>query len=583
MMADNKYFLLLKSWCDRIIENQITQTKDPFFYGGALCPACSMIHGRIGDAVYPLTAMYRYTGDARYLDAAKRVVTWSERNVRRSHGGYFNDKLNFWIGISVFSSISYGETLLRHADVLDEETRREWSSIHRRITDYVREKFTEPGFHNNANYFASYCSAMAIAYKLTGEDRYASSAVNMANYFRDNHITDDYMIKGEGNFFSPSPKGLYGIDVGYNVEESIPALTAYAYYMQDEDYMELCIKLWERHLELMIPDGAWDNSTGSRHNKWTYYGSRTSDGAAVGLSYIWKRSPLFAEAMERNFELMRACSRDGYLYGGGMYIEAGEDPCLHHSFTHAKSLAAMLDCGFAYTDPAELPREREYGLKHINSMGIDLISIGDYRATVSGYDAYHHVGSCTTGGSITLLWNKRVGPIFASTMYEYLRAEPYNMQLSRNMESIPCLTMRIDNGKYSSVNCTDVTLESSMCDGSVRVSASGVLRDSAFCGDGDYRLDYSFDGDAVYISAISSSGGELILPVICGSDGRIQITGSSAIVSRSCGTIRVDTDGEIVCKSDEVHAFNPVGGFVASVLRMRLERDKPLNVTLRVE
>ena len=583
MVTDNKYFLLLKSWCDRIIENQITQMKDPAFFGGVMCPACSMIHGRIGDSVYPLTAMYAYTGDERYLNAAKLVVRWSESNVRRSHGGYFNDKLNFWIGISVFSSISYGETLLHHADVLDDDTRREWSDIHKRITDFVREKFTEPGFHNNANYFASYCAAMAIAYKLTGDEKYACSGRDMAKYFRENHITDDYLIKGEGNFFAPSPKGLYGIDIGYNVEESIPALTAYAHYMDDADYMELCIKLWESHLELMIPDGAWDNSTGSRHNKWTYYGSRTSDGATVGLCYIWRRSPVFAEAMERNFELMRSCSRDGYLYGGGMYIEAGEEPCLHHSFAHAKSLAAMLDCGFVHTEAVDLPRDREYGLRHVDSMGIDLVSVGDYRATVSGYDAYHHAGSCTTGGSITLLWNKRVGPIFASTMYEYLRAEPYNMQLSRNTDIIPCLTPRIDNNKYSSVNCTDVIVESEGCDNCVAINARGVLRDSAFRGEGEYSIDYSFGEDAIRISAVSTVGGELILPVICGADGALSITDHTAHLTRACGTVTVKSDSEIVCKDGEEHAFNPVGGFVASILRIRMECNKPVNVTLSVK
>ena len=266
-----------------------------------------------------------------------------------------------------------------------------------------------------------------------------------------------------------------------------------------------------------------------------------------------------------------------------MYIEAGEEPCLHHSFAHAKALVAMIECGFSHAESVELPREREYGLKHIDSMGIDLISIGDYRATVSGYDAYHHAGSCTTGGSITLLWNKKIGPIFASTMYEYLRAEPYNMQLSRNMESIPCLTMRIDNGKYSSVNCTDVKVETQMRENKVSVNAVGVLRDISFGGEGEYRIDYSFGGDAVHISAVSSSGGELILPVICGCDGELKLEGNVAKILRSRGTVTVDADSDILCKNEEEHAFNPVGGFVASVLRIRLECNKTVSVTLRVE
>ena len=31
-----------------------------------------------------------------------------------------------------------------------------------------------------------------------------------------------------------------------------------------------------------LPDGAWDNSFGTRNYKWSYRGSRTSDGCAAG-------------------------------------------------------------------------------------------------------------------------------------------------------------------------------------------------------------------------------------------------------------------------------------------------------------
>ena len=85
--------------------DQITELKDPAFYGGILCPACSLIHGRIGDSVYPLTAMYDYSGDEKYLNAAKLAVEWSEANVARKTGGYFNDKAHTWMGISVFSAL----------------------------------------------------------------------------------------------------------------------------------------------------------------------------------------------------------------------------------------------------------------------------------------------------------------------------------------------------------------------------------------------------------------------------------------------------------------------------------------------
>ena len=43
------------------------------------------------------------------------------------------------------------------------------------------------------------------------------------------------------------------------------------------------------HMEFMLPDGGWDNSWGTRNYKWTWWGSRTSDGcqpAYPGLSRV---------------------------------------------------------------------------------------------------------------------------------------------------------------------------------------------------------------------------------------------------------------------------------------------------------
>ncbi len=48
------YSTLLKTWCDGLMARQVVTMRDPAFHGGLLCPACALIHGRCGDAVYPL-------------------------------------------------------------------------------------------------------------------------------------------------------------------------------------------------------------------------------------------------------------------------------------------------------------------------------------------------------------------------------------------------------------------------------------------------------------------------------------------------------------------------------------------------
>ena len=55
----------LKTWCDGLLARQVTEMRDPAFYGGLLCPSCAFIHGRCGDAVYPLLRMAHSTGEAQ--------------------------------------------------------------------------------------------------------------------------------------------------------------------------------------------------------------------------------------------------------------------------------------------------------------------------------------------------------------------------------------------------------------------------------------------------------------------------------------------------------------------------------------
>src|SRR5580658_144850 len=54
MTNPNLYSDLLMTWCDGLTDHQVTSIHDLTLYGGILCPACALIHGRCADAVYPL-------------------------------------------------------------------------------------------------------------------------------------------------------------------------------------------------------------------------------------------------------------------------------------------------------------------------------------------------------------------------------------------------------------------------------------------------------------------------------------------------------------------------------------------------
>ena len=83
----NKFcFDLLKTWCDKMVELQITEHKHKGLYGGILCEACGLIHGRCADAIYPMITMYSKTKDEKYLKCAENLFYWQKNNVRRCNG-----------------------------------------------------------------------------------------------------------------------------------------------------------------------------------------------------------------------------------------------------------------------------------------------------------------------------------------------------------------------------------------------------------------------------------------------------------------------------------------------------------------
>lgn len=596
-----RYYNLLKSWCDRLIELQLTELKDPRFYGGIMCPACAAIHGRIGDAVYPFTFLYDKTGEVKYLNAARLVVEWSEQNVLRNNGGYFNDKTSSWQGITVFSMIAMGDALLYHGDCLDSDTYSSWMAIFKRLSEFVYQFFASHTIRPNINYYAAECHGMALAYVLTGVEKYKERAYMEAAYVK-GFFTEDGLLMGESH--NKNPKGSRAdcgkrrtegknccfVDIGYNVEESLPSLISYACLMDDEETLGFCAEKFKAHLEFMLPDGAWDNSWGGRADKWTYWGSRTSDGAQIGLCLLAKYDPVFGEAAQRNFELYEKCSADGYLYGGRMYIEAGEDPCTHHAFCHAKALCAMMDSGFVYKEICKeksfLPREVAYGVRNFPSVHVNLIAKGDWRATVSDDDAVlPGTGKGTSGGTVTMLWNNKVGPVFAATMAQYRMAEPRNMQYSRYDNVMPSGALRISDGVYESVNdiCAVVTVEEQ--EKGIRVEARGTLKNIEFESAGTgYQLEYLFESNRFTVKAKADKDCKLRMPVICSQNDAVVVRDQGVRIERNGAAVMLWADQPMfIEKAALKRSFHVIGGFQTLPVYVELKAGMESRVVVEIQ
>ncbi len=426
---------LLHTWCDGMLEHQLDH-KSGVMEGGLLCSACGIIHGRCPDAMYPLLYVSELTGDKKYKDAALKLFDWGERNVRMPDGSWSNEvSVSSWKGITVFGLIALSEAYHDFGYMLDTVTRAKWYNSIIEQADFI-EYYLKPG-KGNINYPASAPYALALAAEVTGKESYKARAKELAGMIVEYFTPNDHFLYGEGAYpYTASAKGLRPVDLGYNVEESLPNLLLYADFVGNDSLRSLVKRSMDTHIEFMLPDGAWDNSWGTRNYKWSYWGSRTSDGVLPLCRVLASEDPVYGEIGYRNFLLLRRFTPGKLLYGGAHYESAGYRPCLHHTFDHAKSLALALKKGFKKPEQSTpIPRDAEYGVKYFKDLDLWMVAHKNWKATVSGSDIdYKKPGGNALGGAMTVLWHWETGPLLASAMTVYQCWEPNNMQMLRGVQ-----------------------------------------------------------------------------------------------------------------------------------------------------
>jgi len=605
-VEERLYAETLQTWCDGLLARQVTEMRDPAFNGGLLCPSCAFIHGRCGDAVYPLLRMAHTTGEAKYLRAAMLVHEWSQAQVSRSDGSWINDvTLSTWQGITVFHTIALAEALEHHGEVLDAATRAKWKDRLAAAAKFLDGFITiETG---NVNYPVTATLAFQLCGQVLGEAHYSDRARTLAHEVL-SQFTPDGFLAGEGHpLTGVSPKGCRPVDMGYNVEESLPSLALYSLLADDKPVQEQVVAAMKTHMEFMLPDGAWDNSFGSRNYKWSWWGSRTSDGCHPGFVLMSKLDPRFREVARRNLELMAACTHDGLLYGGPDFFAHGDLPCIHHTFTHAKALATVLDRATFDADPAErpkLPRDEAYVLRSFSTVGTRLAAIGPWRATVTEYDWEYseHVqpgagnldGGHVSGGALSLLYHMQLGPILTASMTEYLMVEIANQQQFRegpHMALTPRLEF-VDSETYTNLNDLKAALTANQPNGEIVFDAQGRMltasRKPVPAGEILYHMVYRLSETGVEIdgSASGQPAGpvKLIVPVIARHGERVeQIDAHTVRVIKAKGALTVTTDASSGFDvSFKEKTFNLVPGFEAFPITVVLAAGKPARIRLQV-
>ena len=563
---------LLFQWSDALLSLKITDGQEA---GNVRCPACGIAHGRIIDTVWPMTWLWQRTGESKYLDFAKDAVSWGEAHMQQSDGSYKNDYDSEWRGITEFSQIALGKTLLRFGDVLPKELHDAWLDLFVRQSEYIVWWTAQPLGRLNVNYQAARPLCFELAWRLTGQERFRSLAREQAKTIL-RHVAPDGLLVGETHpSVYVSPRGLRGIDIGYNVEESLPLLFEYAEMAGDGEMMEGLLRCAQAHLDFILPDGGLDNSFGTRSNKWSYWGSRTSDGILPMLSAMARHGhPEAMRAAEYTLTLYERCTGpDGLLTGGLYYGKAGEPACVHHSFCHVKPLPDWIDSDFSSLEdvfcPA-LPSEKAFGVKHIPSRDVYLIGTRNWRATVNNTDNwFNREGQTTAGGSISLLYHRRAGLLLAGTSMVYNTDEPQNMQWPVHDDTTRCFTPRIEDGAFSNVYDKDAKITVKGNGRRVAVTVEGTLTDENGRKGNPFRLRYRLSGNRLVIEA--SGTGRFILPVVLPQD-----SGASRISIRSKAEVSEEKTG----RPDGL-AFNPIAGLLGNYYTVRMD-GKPVRLTLKV-
>ena len=565
MTISQKYLSLLQTWCDRMIELQIDDKRQPWVDGGMLCPACRLVHGRVADSVYPMIYLYDYTGNQRYLDAAIKLFDFSA-NMLADDGSYYNDAQNDWNGITVFFASMLSRTLLHHGKCLPGDLKERMRERLKRNMTWIVNTIDD-SFETNVNYQAAAAEAAALYGELMHDGsylRYARERATLAmTYFSDHEL-----LTGESHPRDyVSERGCRGVDIGYNLEESLPALLECVSILHDPQWHKALVSHIVAHTRFLLPDGGMDNSFGSRSYKWTYWGSRTSDGylrmfedAGLIEHRLWAYK-------YSAYKLFSACTHDGLIFGGPDYLTHDELPCIHHTICKAKAVAQLLD-GDIHETESRPELEQGTVIRRYPEILTEQYVCGGFYMSVTVNDVFYQRGGHISGGTVGLLWHSATGPLLASGIMQYSLVEVTNMQLSLKKSEFGSMSLRwechSDDNVYKSDQDFQASLFSRHTANGVMAVTHGVMRDLDGQGQHTYQLQYDIAHNSFTIVGTTSYSDAMLYVPLIGTSLMKRPDDTYTLVARNGVEVHVDVESGIV--SGICQRFNLVGGFIAQEL-----------------
>ena len=477
----DELMMTLTKLVDLLLTTQITQSGQAN-YGALVSPSTNPdnhpIHSRAAEAVYPMAILYKYGQDTKYADAAILLGNWLA-GIQSANGSWIEEwpSATGWDGTTADQLISMAGAyvILKPRMTADESTR--WINAITRSADWVAANFPRG---NNINYTPTGAVALLLASHAVPSPNatWTTQAASLMSMTLQS-INADGLIVGEGS----------GVDLGYNLAQSVGYIAAYGLILPAATDVDKATQLMLTHLSFMYPNGAIDNSWGTRSYKWEFEsGTKTAPGVFLGLGLLADKSPVIRRAAQLALDFLRERSLDdaGWIvYGPSASKHASSTPPDNYAtFARAQSIAMAIDLGPATTtaDTAPIPADQKNWMKYFPTVATGLVRTDQLMATITAYGAIgtYPRASVVRGGSISALWFDGYGAdgflqVSSQTIYD--RVEPLHMPIEGTL--LP-LTPRIETttGTYATNLYDDkatVTLQSA-ADGTT-ATASGTLRD----------------------------------------------------------------------------------------------------------
>lgn len=460
------------------VMKHVNSDKDSPDYGGIYCPHCKLYHTRAAETVYPFAYEYHKMGNKTYLRAAINAGNWLIK--QQEDNGAWLETPEEWTGTTTDQVLMMALAYPILKSHLSKKEKDSWLHSIEKAGDYL-VKVMSPQFAS-INYCATTTASLMAVNEIINKQSYQNKARELA-YQVVGKMDQDYFLTGEGGrVFGVK----YGIDLGYNLEMSLWGLALFAQLAKDDAVKQIVEKSLAQHLYFIYPDGSMDASWGIRSNKWTCFGSGTSDGCQVLFSLFMDKNDQYRTAAIRNIQFLKTCMKNGIVGFGPLYYNMYDcQPCIYPTFTKAKNMAMAV--ALAKADVGKVPQLPldKTGMHYFPTLNLTVSRTAQWCVTISGYTYKDPAGDRTkymhrpSGGTITNLWLNGHGYFQASSQTIYKRWEPMSFpEIPTPLPLTPRIEFSSDLDYFTNLYEFDAIMTNNKKNGTYIVTSFGKLKNS---------------------------------------------------------------------------------------------------------